>query len=39
MQNLAFSEVSRDPYCNSNANSGTKAYVANLIFMWQPVTI
>ena len=34
MQNLAFSEVSSDPYCNSNANSGTKAYVANLIFMW-----
>ena len=34
MQNLAFSEVSRDPYCNSNANSGTKAYVANLIFTW-----
>ena len=34
MQNLAFSEVSGDPYCNNNANSGTEAYVANLIFMW-----
>ena len=32
MQNLAFSQVSDDPYCNSNVNSGTKPYAANLMF-------
>ena len=34
MQNLAFSEVSSKPYCDSNVNSGTKTYAVNLIFMW-----
>ena len=34
MQNLAFSEVSDGPYCNSNANSGTETYAATLVFMW-----
>ena len=29
MQNLAFSQMSGDPYCNS----GSETYVANLIFI------
>ena len=38
MQNIAFSEVSGGPYCNSNINSETETYAANLIFCWYPVT-
>ena len=34
MQNLAFSEVSGGPYCNSNVNTGTETYAANLIFIF-----
>ena len=33
-QNLAVSEVSRGPYCDSNVSSGTETYAANLVFMW-----
>ena len=32
MPNLAFSEVSGGLYCNSNVNSRTETYVANLKF-------
>ena len=34
MKNLAFSEVSNDPYYNSNVNSVTETYATNLMFMW-----
>ena len=34
MQNLAFSEVSDGPYCNSNVKCGAETYTAYLIFMW-----
>ena len=33
LQNLVFSEISGDPYCNRNVNSGTETYATNLIFM------
>lgn len=33
MQNLLFSELSDDPYCNVNVNSGAENYAANLMFM------
>ena len=33
MQNLAFSEVSDSPYCNSNVKSGTESYAADLMFL------
>ena len=33
MQNLAFSQMSGDPYCNKNVNSGSETYAANLIFI------
>ena len=32
MLNLVFSEVSDGPYCNSNVNSGTETYAANIKF-------
>ena len=38
MQNLASPEVPSGQYCDSNVNSGTQTYAANLIFMWQPMT-
>ena len=33
VQNLALSKVSGGINCNSNVNSGTETYAANLIFM------
>ena len=33
MQNLAFSEVSDGSFCNSNVNSGTITYEANIMLM------
>ena len=32
MQNLAFTEVSGGPHCNSNVNSRNKKYAAKLIY-------
>ena len=33
MQNLSFSEVSGDPFHNSNINIGTEAFAADLLLI------